>query len=203
MNKQFIGYNDSHNTFSVKHHVPHVKPGYKGKWLESQKNGRGLLWTIGILLVLDFVLVIGCNYRTDSLKAEIGRLNGQLDISYTMLEAYQKNEDYLLAQLASNSAKKSIGKVSYYSKDGCLGCGQNQRMANGDIFDETKYTLAHNSIPLNTIVMVKNLDNGKQMTAKVSDRGGFGKYGRIADLSKALYDDLGVRTDKSIIEISY
>lgn len=203
MNKHFDGYNDLHNTYSAKHHVPHMKPGYKGKWLESQKNGRVLLWTIGILLVLDFVLVIGCNYRTDSLRAEISRLNGQLDISYDLLSKYEDNEKYLIDSVATCSAKKSVGKVSYYSKDGCLGCSTNQRMANGEIFDETKYTLAHNSIPLNTIVMVKNLDNGKQMTAKVTDRGGFGKYNRIADLSKALYDDLGVRTDKSIIEISY
>jgi rare lipoprotein A (peptidoglycan hydrolase) len=52
-------------------------------------------------------------------------------------------------------------------------------------------------------VEVKNLDNGKVVTATVTDRGGFNKYDRIADLSKGLYDALGAKTDKSIIEISY
>lgn len=101
------------------------------------------------------------------------------------------------------------GKASYYSADGCLGCHPDQIMANGEKFDENAHTLAvpaewvkEGKIELNTVVSVTNLDNGKQVFgALITDTGGFGKYDRIADLSKALYEELGVQTDVSVIEI--
>lgn len=99
-------------------------------------------------------------------------------------------------------AKTWTGYASYYSKAGCLGCNSKFKMANGEILDDTKYTLAQNQIPLNTIVKVKNLTNGKEFTAKVTDRGGFNKYNRTADLSLALATDLGVRTDRDKILIT-
>lgn len=94
-----------------------------------------------------------------------------------------------------------IGKVSYYSKDGCVGCNEKQIMANGEVFDENDLTLAFNKLPLNTLVRVTNTENGERAVARVTDRGGFEKYGRIADLSKALAEILEVKTDSSTIKI--
>lgn len=99
------------------------------------------------------------------------------------------------------SSKSWKGKVSYYSKDGCLGCGVNQITASGEKFDETKMTLAFNKLPMKTMVLVTNLDTGVSMVAKVNDRGGFEKYNRIADLSKALFNALGAKTDITNIKI--
>lgn len=108
------------------------------------------------------------------------------------------------------------GKASYYSMDGCLGCkpyydenGVYYLTANGDRFDENAHTLAvpaewvkEGKVELGTIVSVTNLDNGKRVLgAVVNDSGGFLKYGRIADLSKALYEELGVITDVTTIEV--
>lgn len=94
-----------------------------------------------------------------------------------------------------------IGKASYYSKDGCVGCNANQIMANGEVFNENDYTLAFNKLPLNTLVRVTNTETGIRAIARVTDRGGFEKYGRIADLSKALAEEIELETDQTVIRI--
>lgn len=75
-------------------------------------------------------------------------------------------------------------------------------MANGEILDDNKFTLAFMRLPLNTWVRVTNHDNGMYARARVTDRGGFEPYGRIADLSKSLADYLEMETDQSVIEVS-
>lgn len=77
----------------------------------------------------------------------------------------------------------SSGIASYYSRTGCIGCSANLTMANGEVLDDSRLTLAHNQIPLNTDVRVCH-DN-KCVTATVTDTGGFNELGRIADLSLA------------------
>ena len=83
------------------------------------------------------------------------------------------------------------GEASYYWTGGCLGCGEKQIMANGEQLDDTKLTMA---LPpeevrkhklLNDEFTVTNKANGKSVTVRVTDTGGFAKYNRVADLSKA------------------
>lgn len=77
------------------------------------------------------------------------------------------------------------GVASYYSRSHCLGCSDTLTMANGDVLDDTKLTVAYNHAPLNTFVTIENINNGKTVTAKITDRGGFERHGRIVDLSVA------------------
>ena len=100
------------------------------------------------------------------------------------------------------------GKVSYYSHSGCLGCGESQTMGNGEAFDENALTLAipcedivSGKYKYNTVVKVINQDNFKQETARITDCGGFSKYGRVADLSLGLAERLEATTDQSNIVI--
>ena len=103
------------------------------------------------------------------------------------------------------------GKASWYGAtlDQCVGCGAHYdengnlffRTANGEVFDENDLTLAFNDLPLNTIVRVTNLDTGDRVFARVTDTGGFEKYGRIADLSKGLAEAINLQTDVSTIRI--
>lgn len=203
-----VSRNDLKNTFSPKHHKPAYRPGYKQKYINQIKTNKGLLIAIGILLALLFALCLGFDLRVKSLKKEQAQVQKQLDTGLTVIDGYLEYVQQLESELASCTAKLpkpkvSTGKVSYYSHDGCIGCSPNQTMANGQPFDENAMTLAHNGIPLNTMVEVKNLDNGKTITAKVTDRHGAdnAKYGyRIADLSKGLYLALGAKTDVSTIQ---
>ena len=59
-----------------------------------------------------------------------------------------------------------------------------RRAANGEIFDMEKLTAAHRTFAFGTWVRVLNLDNGKSVDVRITDRGPFIR-GRIVDLSRA------------------
>ncbi len=58
-----------------------------------------------------------------------------------------------------------------------------KKTANGEIYNQNAMTAAHKTLPLGSVVEVKNLSNGKKITVRINDRGPFIK-GRIIDLSK-------------------
>ncbi|EQA44590.1 rare lipoprotein A [Leptospira broomii serovar Hurstbridge str. 5399] len=61
--------------------------------------------------------------------------------------------------------------------------------ASGETFDKTKLTAAHPSLPLGSVVKVKNLENDKEVLVRVNDRGPFAKD-RIIDLSEKAAETL-------------
>ena len=62
--------------------------------------------------------------------------------------------------------------------------------ANGEIYDMYGTTAAHKTLPLNTIVRVTNLDNGKSLILKINDRGPY-VGDRILDCSFGAAKKLG------------
>lgn len=102
---------------------------------------------------------------------------------------------------AGESARMTVweGKVSHYSRAGCLGCSATLTMANGQPLDDEALTIAFNKAPLGTRLKLTNLDNGKSVIVTVTDRGGFEKLGRIADLVPAVARALGTKTDISTV----
>jgi len=86
-------------------------------------------------------------------------------------------------------AKSSwVGKASYYSREGCVGCHPDLIMANGEPLNDNAFTVAFNDLPLGSFVTVKNLKNDQFVTAQVTDTGGFNELGRIIDLTIAVRD---------------
>ncbi len=75
--------------------------------------------------------------------------------------------------------------ASWYGKE-----HHGRRTSSGEVFDEKKLTAAHSSLPLNTVVEVTNLANGKKVQVKVNDRG-MPNSGEI-DLSLAAAKALGM-----------
>ncbi len=63
--------------------------------------------------------------------------------------------------------------------------------SSGEVYDMYQLTCAHNTLPLGTIVMVTNLENGRSLELKVNDRGPFVKE-RIIDVSYAAAQMLGL-----------
>lgn len=55
--------------------------------------------------------------------------------------------------------------------------------ASGEIYDARAMTAAHKTLPLNSLVRVTNLANGRAVTVRINDRGPFVKD-RIIDLSR-------------------
>jgi rare lipoprotein A len=54
--------------------------------------------------------------------------------------------------------------------------------SNGETYDMHSMTAAHKTLPMNTVLLVQNLENNKEIIVRVNDRGPFVK-GRIIDLS--------------------
>ena len=80
---------------------------------------------------------------------------------------------------------RDIMTASWYGKE-----HHGRRTSSGEVFDEKKLTAAHSSLPLNTVVEVTNLANGKKVQVKVNDRG-MPNSGEI-DLSLAAAKALGM-----------
>jgi len=67
---------------------------------------------------------------------------------------------------------------------------QNQKTANGEVYQHKLKTAAHKEIPFGSNVKVTNLDNGKSVIVKINDRGPY-INGRIIDLSKSAFSSIG------------
>jgi rare lipoprotein A len=63
--------------------------------------------------------------------------------------------------------------------------------ASGEIFDMHARTAAHRTLPLGTMIEVRNLENGRTTVARINDRGPH-KRGRIVDLSLGAAEELGI-----------
>lgn len=63
--------------------------------------------------------------------------------------------------------------------------------ANGETYEMYGLTAAHRTLPFNTIVKVKNLNNGKSVKVRINDRGPYAKN-RIIDLSKKAADEINM-----------
>jgi len=65
-----------------------------------------------------------------------------------------------------------------------------RRTANGEIYDMYGISAAHQTLPLNSVIRVTNLENNKVLKMKINDRGPFLKN-RILDCSYGAAAKLG------------
>lgn len=68
-----------------------------------------------------------------------------------------------------------------------------KQTSNGEVYNMHGMTAAHKTLPMNVFVRVTNLDNNRQTTVRVNDRGPF-VTGRVIDLSQAAARELDVMT---------
>lgn len=73
--------------------------------------------------------------------------------------------------------EKFTGISSWYGPD-----FDGKATSSGEIYDMHALTAAHKTLPMNTVVKVTNLDNGKNVVVRINDRGPFVGT-RIIDLS--------------------
>jgi rare lipoprotein A len=66
-----------------------------------------------------------------------------------------------------------------------------KKTASGDIFDNSKLTCAHRTLPFGTPILIKNPDTGSVCEVIVNDRGPYA-HNRVVDLSKAAAKKLGI-----------
>ncbi len=88
-------------------------------------------------------------------------------------------------KVLANKNKIQYGVASFYANK-FVG----RKTANGEIFNQQKFTAAHNSLPLGTFIRVTNLRNGKTVVVKVNDRLHH-RNKRLVDLTYAAAKKLG------------
>ncbi len=96
-----------------------------------------------------------------------------------------------------------INNIRYYPIPSAVGYSENgiaswyggkfhgRKTSNGEIYDMHAMTAAHKTLPMNTMLLIKNLDNGKSTVVRINDRGPF-VQGRIVDLSYKAAESLGI-----------
>ena len=94
------------------------------------------------------------------------------------------NTKYYPIPTAEGFIEKGI--ASWYGGD-----FHGQRTSNGEVYNMYELTAAHKTLPMGTMLLVKNLDNGKDIVVRVNDRGPFVR-GRIIDLSYNAAKSLGM-----------
>lgn len=125
--------------------------------------------TLPIVLFFCSAMILGCNSEYGNKK---NKLTQQEKVKVT-----------------DRSVRTEVGEASWY------GPGfQGKETANGDIFDQTKMTAAHPSLPMGTKATVTNLENDKTVEVRINDRGPFAKD-RVIDVSKAAAKRLDMQED--------
>lgn len=87
---------------------------------------------------------------------------------------------------ATPAADTTRGNASWYGEEFA-----GRTTANGEIFEPSKLTAAHRTLPFGTIVEVRNLTNDRTVQVRINDRGPF-IGGRIIDLSYGAAKQIGM-----------
>ena len=96
--------------------------------------------------------------------------------------------------IPSATGYSEVGIASWYG-----GKFHGRLTSNGEVYDMHSMTAAHKTLPMNTMLLIKNLDNGKQTIVRINDRGPF-VQGRIVDLSYKAANAIGI-ADKGIARV--
>jgi rare lipoprotein A len=91
---------------------------------------------------------------------------------------------------SENYQYNETGIASFYGGERSGIDFHGRRTANGELYDMSSLTAAHQTLPMPSLVRVTNLDNGRQMVLRVNDRGPF-VAGRIIDVSRRSAQLLG------------
>jgi len=148
--------------------------------LASGKRGTGtLLWCFCLLLILPLFFV--------SAVQASGHRPAATQNPYVI-----DNKKYYPIPSAEGYSEKGV--ASWYG-----GKLHGRKTSNGEIYDMHTMTAAHKTLPMNTMLLVKNLENGRQTVVRINDRGPFVR-GRIVDLSYKAATALGIH-EKGITRV--
>lgn len=136
-----------------------------------------------LLLVLSIFLFSGCFSKSSSYDYSSfykNSNNSDINNSLAMHKATMRPYTVFGVQYVPAVAKIGddfTGIASWYGPD-----FHAKKTSNGETYNMYDMTAAHKTLPMNTVVRVDNLENGRATTVRINDRGPF-VSGRIIDLS--------------------
>ncbi len=164
---------------------------------------RNLKSSILLSLLLSLLLFTGCSQKSgdvdyDSFYKDTknSKINNSKQMhKYTMRPYSVFGITYY--PFVARMGDEFDGIASWYGPD-----FHSKKTSNGEIYDMYAMTAAHKTLPMNTVVKVDNLENGKSIIVRINDRGPFVK-GRIIDLSnKAAYEIDMVRRGTAKVKVT-
>lgn len=87
---------------------------------------------------------------------------------------------------ARSTSDELSGFASYYAEE-----FHGRATASGEPYNMHDLTAAHRTLPFNSRIRVRNLDNGREVIVRINDRGPF-KQGRVVDLSLEAAKHIGL-----------
>lgn len=142
---------------------------------------------IVIGVVSSLFLFTGCSSKSPSSYSSVDINKFYKETSNTKINNSKSMHKYTLRPynvfginyipFVANIGDKFSGIASWYGPD-----FHANKTSNGEIYNMYALTAAHKTLPMNTMVKVDNLENGKSVIVRINDRGPFVK-GRIIDLS--------------------
>lgn len=150
---------------------------------ERLNNIKLLFVAAGLLLISANVLVIVPRYKTVTAATTVRGVERPV----IQLAQIQNVEPVKLVEIKQCRA-------TWYG-----GYFHGRLTANGEVFDEMGMTAASNSLAMGTQIRVTNLDNGRSVTVRITDRGGFT---HCLDLSKGAFMQLG-DLDQGVLNVTY
>lgn len=166
-------------------------------------NNLPLRWTSLAGLVAATVLVGGtvshCLAQDGSALAQEGSVSGQGDSGAVVASGHRlkntqanRNAEKVKHQVADFSAKKRMGKASFYASKFA-----GRKMADGGRMNPHGDNAASKTLPLGTTARVTNLETGKSAVVTIQDRGPY-VPGRIVDLSPDTANQIGISHRKGV-----
>ena len=145
------------------------------------------MWSyIRLMSVATLALVLaGCGTKQEVLTGGYGTPKSSPVIHRATMRPYSVNGVTYYPTVVK-VGEKFRGIASWYGPN-----FHGKRTSNGEIYNMYKYTAAHKTLPMNTMVKVTNLRNHKSTIVRINDRGPF-VSNRIIDLSYAAAKDIGM-----------
>ena len=90
------------------------------------------------------------------------------------------------------SGQSQQGKIGVYTEE-----HQERVLASGEKFSEVRNWAAHQQLPINSIIRLKNIKNGKSVRLTVKDRGPY-KIGYIAKIPLQIAEELAIQNGELV-----
>lgn len=103
-------------------------------------------------------------------------------ITLSLISCASSNKISISDNVIKQKEPNAVGDLQYGVSSYYAEKFHGRRTANGEIYDMYGISGAHQTLPLNTIVKITNLENNKELVVRVNDRGPFIKN-RIFDCS--------------------
>ncbi len=128
------------------------------------------------ILFLLFISLVGAGCSTKTTSPSSGSYQSSKKYSKATQRPYVIN-GVRYYPIPTAEGYRERGKASWYGKK-----FHGRKTANGETYNMYGKTAAHKTLPIGTMLLVKNLENGRSIVVRVNDRGPFVKK-RIIDLT--------------------